>query len=70
MKFLKQKEPICIVEGKKGSISIPKLSFREELYFKNDSVYFLAMCANFPCKTEKFEWEAVDVGILGTGFYF
>ena len=55
MKFLKQKEPTCIVEGKKGSISIPKLSFREELYFKNDSVYFLAMCANFPCKTEKFE---------------
>ena len=54
LKFLTQKEPICI-EGTKGSISISKFSLREELSFKNNSVYFLAMCANFPCKTEKFE---------------
>ena len=34
------------------------------------SVYFLAICANFPCKFEKFELEVVGVGILGTGFCF
>ena len=37
---------------------------------KNNSVYFLAICANFPCKIEKFEVEVVGVGILGTGFCF
>ena len=31
---------------------------------KNNSVYFLAICANFPCKIEKFELEVVGVGIL------
>ena len=39
-------------------------------YVKKISVYFLAVCANFPCKIEKFELENVRVGILGTGFYF
>ena len=34
------------------------------------SVYFLAMCANLPCKIEKFGLEALGVGILGTGFFF
>ena len=37
---------------------------------KNISVYFLAICANFPCKIEKFELEVVGVGILGTGLCF
>ena len=34
------------------------------------SVYFLAVCANFPCKIEEFELKIVGVGILGTGFCF
>ena len=37
---------------------------------KNNSVYFSAICVNFPCKIKKFELEVVDVGILGTGFCF
>ena len=37
-------------------------------YVKKISVYFLAICADFPCKTEKFELEVAGVGILGTGF--
>ena len=37
---------------------------------KNNSVNFLAICANFPSKIEKFELEVVRVGILGTGFCF
>ena len=37
---------------------------------KNNSVYFLAICANFPRKIEKFELEVVSVDILGTGFCF
>ena len=37
---------------------------------KNNIVYFLEICANFPCKTEKFELEVVVVGILGTEFCF
>ena len=39
-------------------------------YVKKISVYFLAICANFPCKTEKFELENIGAGILGTGFCF
>ena len=35
--------------------------------FENNCGYFLAICANFPYKIEKFEWEVVGVGIiLGT----
>ena len=37
---------------------------------KNNSVYFLAICVNFPCKIEKFELEVLSMGILGTRFYF
>ena len=37
---------------------------------KNNRVYFLAVCANFSCKIEKFELEVLGVGILRTGFYF
>ena len=37
---------------------------------KYNSVYFLAICANFPCKIEKFELEDAGVGILRLGFYF
>ena len=37
---------------------------------KNTSVYFLAICANFPSKIEKFESEVVGVNILWTGFCF
>ena len=32
---------------------------------KEQCLYFLATCAKFPCKTEKFELEVVGVGILG-----
>ena len=32
---------------------------------KNNSVYFLAICAKFSCKTLKSELEVVSVGILG-----
>ena len=38
--------------------------------FKKISVYFLAICANFPCKTKKFEFEVVGVLILRTRFAF
>ena len=41
-----------------------------KVMLKNNRVYFLAICANFPCKIEKFELEVVGVGILGTGFCF
>ena len=37
---------------------------------KNNSVYSLALCANLPCKIEKFEWKVVGVGILGIGICF
>ena len=33
---------------------------------KNNMAYFVTICANFPCKIEKFELEVVGVGILGT----
>ena len=34
---------------------------------KNNSVYFLAICGNFPCKIQKFELEVVGICMLGTG---
>ena len=38
---------------------------------KNSSVYFLAICVNFPSEIEKFKLEVeLGVGILGTGFCF
>ena len=37
---------------------------------KNNSVYFLAICASFPCKTEKFVLEIIGMDILGTGVRF
>ena len=33
-------------------------------------IILLVICANVPCKIEKFELEFVGVGILGTGFCF
>ena len=36
-------------------------------YSKKTSVYFLAVCVNFPCKIEKFELEVAGMDILGTG---
>ena len=36
----------------------------------NNSVHFLAICVNFPCKIEKFELEVVGVGILRVGYCF
>ena len=35
---------------------------------KKITAYFLAICANFLWKIEKFNLEGVGVGILGTGF--
>ena len=37
---------------------------------KNNSVYFLAIDVNFPCKNKKFESEVVGMGSLETGFFF
>ena len=37
-------------------------------YVKKITVYFLAICANFPCKIEKFQLEVVGVGILDFAF--
>ena len=42
----------------------------QELCWKNNSVYVLAICANFLCKIENFELEVLGAGILGPGFYF
>ena len=50
-------------------ITISKSSFTEELCLK-DKCLFLVICVNFPCKTEKFEFEVVGLGILGSGFCF
>ena len=44
--------------------------FTEGRVMLKKCVYFLAICANFPCKTEKFELENIGAGILGTGFCF
>ena len=48
----------------------PSLTFHSGKSYvkKNNSVYFLAICANFPCKIEKFELEVVGMGFLGTGY--
>ena len=35
---------------------------------KNNSVYFLAICVNFPFKIDKFELEVVAMGILVQDF--
>ena len=40
------------------------------IYATKISVYFLAICANFPCKIGEFELEFEGFGILGTGFCF
>ena len=51
------------------SAASPSPNFRSgKGYVKNISVYFLAICANFLCKIEKFELEVAGVGILETGF--
>ena len=31
-------------------------------------IYFLAICANFPCKIERFALKIAGVGILRKGF--
>ena len=48
----------------------PQIFIQGRITLKNNSVYFLAICTNFPCKIEKFELEVVGVGTLGTGFCF
>ena len=51
--------------------ALPSPNFHSgKSYIKKSSVYFLAICANFLCKVEKFELEVVGVGILGTGISF
>ena len=37
---------------------------------KNNSIYFLSICVNFPGKIEKFELEVAGMGTLETGFCF
>ena len=36
-------------------------------YVKNNSVSFLAICVNFPCKIETFELEVVVLGFCFQG---
>ena len=38
--------------------------------FHSEQFLFLVICANFPCKIEKFELEVVGVSILGKEFGF
>ena len=42
----------------------PNFCSRKIYVKKNNIVYFLAICANFPCKIEKVELEVVSMGIL------
>ena len=37
---------------------------------RNNIVYFLAIYAKFPCKTEEFKLEVVSVDFSGIRFYF
>ena len=46
--------------------SSPNFHSRKSYVKKITKFTFLAICANFPCKIEKFELE--NVGILGTGY--
>ena len=49
----------------------PSPSFHSgKSHVKKISVYFLAICASFPCKTEKFALEIIGMDILGTGVCF
>ena len=50
----------------------PSLSFHSGKSYVQKIIesVILLICANFPCKTEKFELEVVGLGILGTGFCF
>ena len=53
------------------SAALPSPNFSsDKSYVKKVSVYFLAVCANFPCKIEKSELEVIGVVISGTGFCF
>ena len=62
LKFLTQKENIVM----QISAALPSADFHSgKSYVKKNSVYFLAICAKFPCKIEKFELEVASVTILG-----
>ena len=53
------------------SVALPSPNFHSgKSYGKKIIVYFLAICADFSCKIEKFELEVAVEGILGTGFCF
>ena len=65
LKFLTQKE--TMVKQISAASSYPNFHSRRS-YVKKITAYFLAICANFPCKIEKFELENVGVSILGTEF--
>ena len=48
------------------SVALSSLNFYSwKSYFLKIGIYFLAICANSPCKIEKSELSVVDVGILG-----
>ena len=56
---------------KQISAASPYLNFHSrKSYVKRITVHFLAVCANFPCKIERFELENIGVGILRTEFCF
>ena len=55
LKFLTQKESTVM----QISAASPPNFHSGKNFVKKISVYFLAICANFPCKTEKFESEFV-----------
>ena len=53
------------------SAALPSPDFYSgKCYIKKINVNFLAMCAKFKCKIEKFELEVVGESILWTGFCF
>ena len=62
-KFLIQEKTMAmLISG-----SSPSLIFHSGKSYVSKCL-FLLICANFPCKTEKFELEIVGLGILVTGF--
>ena len=52
------------------SATLPSLNFHSGKSYVEKKVYFLAICANFPCKIEKFQLGVAGVGILRVGFCF
>ena len=57
----------CVPQVSEVSHTEGNYSYANMLCQKNNSVYFLAICANFSCKAGKFESKVVSLHILETG---